>query len=178
MKLLFIIGLMYSATSCFAQQTDSFTDVRDGQKYNTVVIGTQTWTSQNINFDAGRGSFCYNKLEENCAKLGRLYTFAAAQTACPAGWHLPSTDEFKVLKSYIDNNGLDMSTKSGFNSLLGGLYFGATESFDMMGTNAFYWTSTEINEYYCGAFMNDNTYFPSTHEYFPNCGYSVRCLKD
>ena len=110
-------------------------DPRDGQEYKTVKIGEQWWMAQNLNyaytgvpFDNGpytsdSTSWCYDNVPANCAKYGRLYTWAAAMDSvgtwsangkgcgygkecsatspvrgvCPKGWHLPSNDEWKAL---------------------------------------------------------------------------------
>lgn len=50
---------------------------------------TQGWLSQ-------------QQAQLNCDKYGRLYNHATAKTACPAGWHLPSRDEWNELKGFVE----------------------------------------------------------------------------
>jgi len=100
----------------------TLTDTRDGQVYNIVKIGTQTWMAQNLNYggDAGTVGVCYGNVAANCTKYGRLYDWAtvmaiapSSNTAawggsdvkhkgiCPTGWHIPSNDEWIALETEV-----------------------------------------------------------------------------
>ena len=94
------------------------TDARDGQVYKTVVIGTQTWMAENLNYKVD-SSWCYGNTEDSCAKYGRLYQWTAAmgldpkynrirwgesdanhQGICPSGWHMPNDADWAVLVNF------------------------------------------------------------------------------
>lgn len=97
---------------------NSFVDLRDGKVYKTVVIGTQTWMAQNLNYGGETGAIgaCYDGKPENCDVYGRLYTWSTAlgiapgfdaavwgmsdagvRGLCPDGWHVPSDYDWSTL---------------------------------------------------------------------------------
>jgi uncharacterized protein (TIGR02145 family) len=86
----------------------TFTDPRDGQTYNTVQIGSQCWMKENLNYQTS-SSWCYANNTANCNNYGRLYTWQAALTACPPGWHLPSDAEWTQLTNYVAAQGFPNS---------------------------------------------------------------------
>jgi len=125
-------GVAYDHSSqiChYGKAKSYFTDERDGKKYVFTRISKegsiydprtydQTWMAENLNFNAS-GSKCYNEIEANCDKYGRLYNWATAMNSsassaanpsgvkgvCPEGWHLPSAAEWTALTDAIVGTG-------------------------------------------------------------------------
>ena len=181
-----------SAGSVYDATAKTLTDLRDGKTYKTVTIGDQTWMAENLNYET-ENSYCYDDDPSNCSKYGRLYTWAAAKTVCPSGWHLPSTTEFKtlftavggsstagtVLKStggwYNDGNGTDAF---GFSALPAGNRRN-NGYYNDEGNYAYFWSSKEYdssNAYRMYLYYNhDNAYLSYCSKDY---GFSVRCVKD
>lgn len=85
--------------------SNQFTDPRDNQTYDIVNIGTQTWFAENLKYiPENTTSECYQDNQENCFIYGRWYRNDEAQTACPNGWHLPTSEEFQTLIDYLGGN--------------------------------------------------------------------------
>ncbi len=163
-------------------------DSRDGKTYKTVKIGNQEWMAENLNYNA-KGSVCYDNKSANCRKYGRLYTWGAAQEACPAGWHLPSKGEFETLLGFVGDSGKEQSKalrsskwekgkdKYGFSALPGGYYSSFSEKFNYLGGYTSFWSSTEDTSYSAyGLDIYDGIAY--VNDVDKGDGYSVRCLKD
>ena len=114
--------------SVAVQAQNTFADPRDGKKYRTVKIGTQTWMAENLNYEA-KGSKCYEDNPDNCTKYGRLYNWETAIKACPSGWHLPGNDEWTKLMEFLVSNKKDVHYKR--DSTLGDEY--AVEYYENAG---------------------------------------------
>lgn len=76
---------------------DSFVDPRDRQSYGIVEIAGMRWMTENLRHASPR-SVCYENEDANCSKLGRLYAWESALSACPAGWHLATDYEWQRLE--------------------------------------------------------------------------------
>ena len=173
-------------------------DSRDGQTYKTVTIGTQVWMAENLNYET-TNSYCYDDDPSNCSKYGRLYTWAAATTACPIGWHLPSDDEWntlftavggdsvagKMLKSaggWNDNHGASGNGTDtyAFSALPAGVRIYGDWGYDYEGTVAHFWSSSTEGGFdgvynVLMGYGYDDADLDYTDKYN---GFSVRCLKD
>jgi uncharacterized protein (TIGR02145 family) len=84
----------------------SVTDARDGNRYKTVEIGTQTWFAENLRYVAIVGNFPASTVSPYKELYGRLYTGSVTRdrssvNVCPTGWHVPSDDEWKLLEKQI-----------------------------------------------------------------------------
>jgi uncharacterized protein (TIGR02145 family) len=94
-----------------------------GQTYNTVLIGTQCWTEQNLNVgtmipgtqnqtnNSIIEKYCYHDSVSNCTVYGGLYmwnemmqysTSSGAQGICPSGWHIPTDNDWCSLATFLD----------------------------------------------------------------------------
>jgi len=192
------------------------------ETYQTVVIGTQTWFSRNLNNNVP-GSKCFgedgyvgadaielpaSEIQANCTQYGRLYNWAAAKTACPSGWRLPSNDDWdklmhavdgstimsspydsetagKYLKAIAgwDGNGNGLNSR-GFSALPSGLYVFVEGTFGYAGKGelGIWWSSSEYKE--DGLDFAFLRYIANIADValwdldVKEAGYSVRCMKD
>jgi uncharacterized protein (TIGR02145 family)/prepilin-type N-terminal cleavage/methylation domain-containing protein len=77
-----------------------FVDSRDGTTYLIRAIGNQCWMAENLKYTTGSG---WRYLDDEYAAIPfqKMYTQAAALTACPSGWHLPSMAEWDTLNTAL-----------------------------------------------------------------------------
>ena len=111
------IGDQYVVLSGSGPPPGTVTDY-DGNVYETVDIGTQTWMKQSLrSLHYADGSpideaYAYDDNEAYVSDYGRLYTWNAvmklskstanrAQGICPDGWHVPTLAEGEILEDFL-----------------------------------------------------------------------------
>lgn len=168
----------------------TFKDPRDGKTYETVKIGNQTWMAKNLDFNTN-GSFCFKNDKSMCKKYGRLYTWDAASSACPDGWHLPNDNEWTTLWKTVGGTsyaGRELKSETGWSKRGNGtdtygfsvLPAGAQSAglFGYEGRFAFFWSASTKggSNAYFWEFYHD---YPSVNRdsYNKYNAYSVRCIK-
>jgi uncharacterized protein (TIGR02145 family) len=174
----------------------TYTDKRDGKVYRIVKIGSQTWFAENLNY-AAKGSKCYKNSPDSCAKYGRLYNWETALKACPAGTHLPTDEEWQMLKDYIGGSAKKLKSASGwkdyegksgngtneygFSALPGGRGgFGVRDDiFTDVNYGGFWWSATPFKNYYVmRQLMCYNCESVISRDDHKALLYSVRCVQD
>jgi len=185
-------------------QYASFTDSRDQKIYKSVTIGSQTWMAENLNY-AVTNSACYSISTAHCDSYGRLYTWFAAMDdasssdkvpsgvrgVCPAGWHLPSDEEWAILEEYaggVSLTGTTLRSASGwvnasngtddfgFSALPGGRAVGG---FDGVGFAGYWWSATELNSQTQSAGIRTLNGDGLLWNYYEKSDMlSVRCVRD
>ena len=175
-----------SAPAAFKCGSD-FSDSRDEAKYATVKIGTQCWFAENLNYSA-KNSACYGDDDTNCAKYGRLYRWAEAQSACPEGSRLPTQDDWETLDGSLGNAvvaGKYLKSEGdwdnaedvyGFAALPAGYYNIDEEEFMQQGSNAVFWGATESGTDAYVRVLKNNTNNIDAREYPKTDKVSIRCL--
>jgi uncharacterized protein (TIGR02145 family) len=101
MKKITIILLTIAVSFSLHAQKSDFKDPRDGKVYKTVQIGNQLWMAENLNYDAGLGSWIYDNDPSNANTYGRLYSYKISKKVCPTEWHLPNYTEMASLIGYL-----------------------------------------------------------------------------
>ena len=220
------MGTTYGSDMTFftsSSSTTVITDV-DGNSYRTIKIGSQTWLAENLKVTRLNDNetipeiidvdtwalmtspaYCWHSNDKiNSEVYGALYNWHSVNTGklCPAGWHVPSFQEWNTLIEYIGGSevagsklkeaGTDFWVQSqhgagtnstGFSALPGGKRVDSnpnySNGYDKTGYTGYWWSSTE-NEAGMpnGVFLNFSSAYTSSFAYAKFVGCSVRCIKD
>jgi uncharacterized protein (TIGR02145 family) len=191
----------------------------DGNTYKTVSIGSQEWMAENLRttkFSDGteitlvkdsvawrnllKPGYCWYDNDETAYKnsLGALYngfTVASGQL-CPAGWHVPSKEEWLQLRDYLGdslkaggklketgtahwltpNKGADNST--GFGAFAAGYRYFEGSFSSVLSYTAFWTANDSINTdgWFAGLYYADASLVIEHRN--KKHGFSVRCIKN
>jgi uncharacterized protein (TIGR02145 family) len=202
------------------KETDPVIKDIDGNVYSTVTIGTQVWMGENLRVTKYRNGdligttdpatldisaestpkyqWAYNGNESNVATYGRLYTWYTvndSRNICPTGWHIPSFDEWKILRDYLGGENVaggklketgtshwyspneGATNLTGFTALPGGRKYAGL--FEGIGVANLLWSSTIEPKSLKPYFMQmDYAYGYLYWDFEDKISVSVRCLKD
>jgi len=149
--------------------------------------------AENLAYKADKGCWAYDNNIANVEVYGYLYEWETAINVCPAGWHLPNMDAFKLLRNSVGfydaignlksingwtshNREKPESDQYGFTALPAGAHSLYNE-FHGIGGRAFWWSSTSIDSIYAWYFEVAD--YPIGVGDHPKLNaFSVRCLKD
>ncbi|MDA3893895.1 MAG: FISUMP domain-containing protein [Salinivirgaceae bacterium] len=226
------VGTIYGGVKSFKTdlpditgETGTLSDY-DGNTYTWVGIGKQAWMAENLKvkhlpngaeiehvssenswhdnlWDTDGESYCYYN-NDTTSPNGLLYTFHAANKACPIDWHLPESEEWKELEAFIGMStteieerewrgagfGNKLKSKSGWNENGNGNdmykysakptgYRTNVGKFEGQGIQTYWWISNNWDMYSMvvrglSSYESGLYYYGKDHNY----GLSVRCLKD
>lgn len=203
----FIVGCTDSTSTQDIKDSDSlFIDIRDGEKYKIVKIGTQTWFAENLRYSgsllhiggeewikAGENknpAWCfYNNVSTYNLTYGKLYNWHAVSFAnlAPTGWHIPTDADWSTLINYLggvtlagykmkDINSWDGDNSSGFRAVPGGICNNEANFFGL-SEYGMWWSSSNSSE---NTAMCIGIFTPNINIYDvpKSIGLSVRCIKD
>ena len=177
-RFLYLLSMLFIFSNALrSQQSGQITDTRDNAVYKTIEINHQQWITQPIHWQCDQSYCCFDSVPF-CSDYGRLYSWKAAQKACPVGYRLPKANDFRNLTGIFNGKeGFTAAIKQGWQIKAAGhkTSFGVYYDF---GFYAHFWTSDakelnatafEIN------FLSYRTYFS---DFGKDVSLSVICIKD
>lgn len=162
----------------------------DGNTYDTVVLGSQVWLTENLKTtkynrgtpiplaeeneswtNSSRGTYCwYQNNSSYKDSYGVIYNWYAAQLSeeiCPVGYHVPSREEWENLIDYLNNSSSDV--EESFRAIKDAGWRAWDGSF-VHSSYGGWWEHSPL-----GACVSTGY----TIGYMPkNSGFSIRCVKN
>jgi uncharacterized protein (TIGR02145 family) len=182
------------------------TKYRDGSNIPVVTSGT-TWANNSNNGNPlQQPMMCWYNNDQatyTANKFGALYNWYAINPAtngnknvCPIGWHVPTNAEWTTLTTFLGGESVaggkmkstgtqywlspnrDATNSSGWSGLPGGYRFN-NGTFNFIGLQGYWWSSTESSTNY--AWSRGLGYGYGVVDRGNNArtyGFSVRCVRD
>ena len=186
-----VLALIFLALSCEKEKKKSGLPTDgDGNTYDTVVLGTQVWLTENLKTttynegtpiplaeeneswaSSGRGTYCWYQNNPGYKDAyGAIYNWYAAQLSediCPVGYHVPTKAEWETLIDYFNNSSSDVEIN--FKAVgAGRRAWNGSFSYSTYGT----WWIYGPGDYRVTSGGWDITSMPK------NSGFSIRCVKN
>jgi len=222
---LLFVELILLTINIHAQKVTDY----DGNVYDTVHIGTQVWLKENLaatKYNDGTPiplvtdittwcnlitpGYCWYNNDSATYKdpYGALYNWYTVNTGklCPAGWHVPSNEEWHTLMLFLDpaakdQYGIESTTagdklkeaglthwgkgnngtnSSGFTALGAGFRNTYDKSYEGHTAVVYFWSSSWhiTNTNVWERYISNNSSNVNEDIYFPPQGMSVRCMQD
>jgi len=178
------------------------TDARDGHEYATVQINGVNWMAENLRYmpdtTSSRVSFSGGYVDCDsawCDTLGAFYSISTLDEACPAGWKVPTLEDWNALARAHSSDsllaGLGMRSTSfgsglntyGFNVKGTSFYSTSEMSYHLLvsgiGSYSEFWTtnSTVIGYTWMDIVSIDSTSGYSSWQTNFADDYSIRCIQ-
>ena len=192
----------------------------DGNVYQTIKIGNQIWMAENLKVSHYRNgdaipnvtddtdwsnltTGAYSEYDNNSANVdtyGRLYNWYAvddSRNIAPAGWHVPTDNEWQTLVDYLGGNSVaggkmketgtehwnspntGATNESGFTALPGGNHDYDSGNYIEMGDYAYFWSATDGDSNFAWTRLLHYQYSIVIRSYgYKRGGWSVRCVRD
>jgi uncharacterized protein (TIGR02145 family) len=186
----------------------------DGNIYPVTKINNQTWMAENLRttrfwsgteipYVSSPPEFTSKSTPAYCGSpatnFGLLYNWYAVSndSICPVGWHVPYSDEFRILRDYAGGESVagkklkingeaywiagarDNTNDYNFNAKGSGMISPAHDKMQLLGQNGDYWTKDRSGYYSPIWYVTYNSDEFLLAANFPhNYGLSVRCIKN
>ncbi len=185
---------------------NNLTDIRDNKSYATVLIGSQCWMKENLDFGFTISDF--TPQTDNCIaekyqplppgplpQPGQGVTFyqwdelmrhdptPGLQGLCPPGWHVPTDAEWTVLINYYQGSGLagqplQDSNINGFSAVRTGVFY-LNPGLSFFDFSTIFWSSSSSGTKRAISHgMNLYNFSVSLYPASRANAFPVRCLRD
>lgn len=188
--------LLITVYNCSMTKT-KLTSGKGAYSYSSKEYNGHIWMTENLkarNDHDGRIIKYYFPNNDSSASetFGLLYDYETACKVCPAGWRLPTAQEWEDLLGVVgrkSGNGLKDSSywktaKPGFTNSTGFSIrpagYGNTGEFEnLFGTHAIFWSNTKVDTHFVKGFvLSVNSDSMRSAPQHPAYAFSVRCIRD
>jgi hypothetical protein len=179
---LLVVVLLLLVTGC----------AKRDKSIRSIIIGEQVWMAENLVTDRYRngdpirhaksveewndaiskqeGAWCDYGNEPNGGRLYNWFVVADPRGLAPAGWRVPSDDDWCKLEAATDGRGFETTFTGSRNCF--GIFFGK-------GSSAFFWTATPSSEFDAwNREISEGSRKLQRVSVARGLGLSVRCVKE